>query len=296
MRSYLIRIAPILVAVVLGGALGPDQIAHQPTTAETEHRKGVELHGQRCLTEASQAYARTLELEPPEDPTPRQRQMAFRFAPRLFLTANEPFELKDFVAILHPTRNLIAYHLFWDDDIDFPDDNDPCDHEIVWVEYDPDKSSLTGIITYFHGRLLRSDPVAVAEALANQGRPRVLVQWGKHGSMPFGWEQLRIVADSSDSESSYYPVGRSISLLRYLEGTCRKLQQDGRRMQEHPLGRSWPRKFDGTCQEFSSFPVELDPTPLLQARQMIKVSRWNSATINQHFLRYNFRPKSEWPD
>jgi len=28
---------------------------------------------------------------------------------------------------------------------------------------------------------------------------------------------------------------------------------------------------------------------------MIKVSRWNSATINQHFLPYNFRPKTEWP-
>jgi len=29
---------------------------------------------------------------------------------------------------------------------------------------------------------------------------------------------------------------------------------------------------------------------------MIRVSRWNSATINQHFLRYNFRPKTEWPE
>jgi hypothetical protein len=28
---------------------------------------------------------------------------------------------------------------------------------------------------------------------------------------------------------------------------------------------------------------------------MIKVTRWNSATIDQHFLPYNFRPKTEWP-
>ena len=28
---------------------------------------------------------------------------------------------------------------------------------------------------------------------------------------------------------------------------------------------------------------------------MIVVSRWNSATLNQRFLRYNFKPKSEWP-
>jgi hypothetical protein len=29
---------------------------------------------------------------------------------------------------------------------------------------------------------------------------------------------------------------------------------------------------------------------------MVRVSRWNNATINQQFLRYNFRPKTEWPD
>lgn len=28
---------------------------------------------------------------------------------------------------------------------------------------------------------------------------------------------------------------------------------------------------------------------------MILVSRWNSGTVNQRFLRYNFKPKSEWP-
>ena len=30
---------------------------------------------------------------------------------------------------MHPQRRLIAYHFFWEDDIDFPEDNDPCDHE-----------------------------------------------------------------------------------------------------------------------------------------------------------------------
>jgi hypothetical protein len=28
---------------------------------------------------------------------------------------------------------------------------------------------------------------------------------------------------------------------------------------------------------------------------MALVSSWNSAAINQHFLSYNFRPKTEWP-
>jgi hypothetical protein len=29
---------------------------------------------------------------------------------------------------------------------------------------------------------------------------------------------------------------------------------------------------------------------------MVLVSRWNNATIDRHLLRYNFRPKTEWPD
>ena len=45
--------------------------------------------------------------------------------------------IRDLVAIHHPVQPWIAYHLFWGDDIDFPEDNDPADHEIVWVAYDP---------------------------------------------------------------------------------------------------------------------------------------------------------------
>ena len=45
----------------------------------------------------------------------------------------------------------------------------------------------------------------------------------------------------------------------------------------------------------ASFPRLVDPADLLARQRMVKVSRWNSATIQQHFLRYNFRPKIEWP-
>jgi hypothetical protein len=34
---------------------------------------------------------------------------------------------------------------------------------------------------------------------------------------------------------------------------------------------------------------------LLREKRMVRVSRWNSAAINQHFLRGIFRPKLEWP-
>ena len=90
------------------------------TAAEAHHRLGVEHHNRRSLDEASREYARTLELDPPREPTADQLALARRFAPRIYITPAEFFPLKDFAVILHPDRPLIAYHFFWEDDIDFP--------------------------------------------------------------------------------------------------------------------------------------------------------------------------------
>lgn len=272
-------------------AAGPSQGA-----VERHHQRGVEFHIKRCLDEASQQYAAALKLDPPAEPTPEQTALARRFLPRLFTIASEPFRLQDFTVILHPSRRLIAYHLFWEDDIDFPEDNDPCDHEVLWVEYAEDHKTLRAISTYFHGRILRGSAEAIQEAKDNSGRPRINVQWGKHGSLPLGWEKLPIVADQGDSEKKFYPLGRPITLLDYNRGTYEKLSKEGRRFPEHPLGRDWPRKFVGSWQDFTSFSVLVEPAELLSSKRLIRVSRWNSATINQYLLRYNFRPKTEWPD
>ena len=264
--------------------------------AGEHHRRGVEFHIKRCLDEASQEYAAALKLDPPAEATAEQTALARHFLPRLFTTTSEPFRLQDFAVILHPNRRLIAYHLFWEDDIDFPEDNDPCDHEVLWVEYSEDHKTITGISTYFHGRILRGGSEAIQEAKAHAGRPRINVQWGKHGSLLLGWEKLPIVAVEDDAEKKFYPLGRQITLLDYNRGTYEKLTKEGRRLLEHPLGRGWPNKFVGSWQDFTNFSVLVDPGALLTSKQMIRVSRWNSATINQHFLRYNFRPKTEWPE
>jgi hypothetical protein len=264
--------------------------------AGEHHRQGVEFHIKRCVDEASQEYAAALKLDPPVEATPEQMALARRFLPRLFTTPSEPFRLQDFAVILHPSLRLIAYHLFWEDDIDFPEDNDPCDHEVLWVEYSEDHKTITGISTYFHGRILRGGSEAIQEAKAHAGRPRINVQWGKHGSLLLGWEKLPIVAVEDDAEKKFYPLGRQITLLDYNRGTYEKLTKEGRRLLEHPLGRGWPKKFVGSWQDFTNFSVLVDPGELLTLKQMIRVSRWNSATINQHFLRYNFRPKTEWPE
>ena len=293
-----------LIAVFVGGPrpsaaqnLALKEAQRVEETAEFHHQLGVAYHLRRCLDDASREYARALELDPPRELTEEDWRLVRRFAPRVYITASEFFPLKDFAVILHPAERLIAYHFFWEDDIDFPEDNDPCDHELMWVRYSPDRMSIEKIWTYFHGRMLEGGEAALSDARRNRMRPRVNVQWGKHGSMPAGWEELKIIGDRGDAENKYYPVDRPISLKLYNEGTFRKLSEEGRRLPTHPLGRraGWPKKFSGTWNDFINFSRIIEPLDWLDKDKLASVSRWNSATLNQHFLRYNFRPKTEWP-
>jgi hypothetical protein len=253
------------------------------------------FHLQRRLDEAAVQYSQLLKLAPPSEPTSEQEKAILRFAPRVFQVPSDPFPLKDVVAIHHPQQPIIAYHFFWSDDIDFPEDNDPCDHELVWVRYNPATQTVTDFHTYFHGRLLHSD-AAIQDAHQHQERVRVDVQWGKHGSLPFGWEGLSIQADSGDVESQYLDLAKPVPLEQYNRAAWMKLHNDGRRMANHPLSRAWPRTFEGSWADFIRFDNEIDIRPLLQQRRAMMVSRWNNAVLQQYFLAYNFRPKTEWPD
>jgi hypothetical protein len=256
--------------------------------------EAVTIHERRSLDEASALYSKVLKAAPPVDPTPEQMRLARRFAPRIYTTPTEPFPLKDFAVILHPTEPLITYHFFWEDDIDFPDDNDPCDHELMWVRYDPGSGKVVGYATYFHGRILVAPKEAIEDANRNGGRPRVLTQWGKHGSMPMGWENLEIVADAGDAERQFYPTGKPIRMEQYQRGTYQKLSTVGRQAQDSPLARGWPAKFSGSWQDFVNFSRFVDPLKWLDRTGYIKVSCWNNAVIDRYFLLYNFRPKTEW--
>jgi len=93
------------------------------------------------------------------------------------------------------------------------------------------------------------------------------------------------------------PTGESITLERYNRGTFEKLRAEGARAADHPLARvnNWPRTFTGSWDDFSRFTKSADLRARLKQRNMVLVSRWNSATLNQRFLRYNFKPKVEWP-
>ena len=105
--------------------------------------------------------------------------LAKALAPVLFVQRDEFFPLERVVAVVHPTRRVIAYHLPWRDDahgswIPF---TVPTDQEIVWVGYDSTRSP-TELWTFWHGTLLHTPW---------QGRGvGIDVQWGKHGSLPRG--------------------------------------------------------------------------------------------------------------
>ncbi len=289
---------PLLLAAGLAGQrapLAPPCLCGSPAAAE-RNREGMESHRLRRLDEASSAYRRALDLAPPRDPTPAERELILRFAPRILVTPAEPFALRDAAAVLHPSAPWIAYHFFWEDDIDFPDDNDPCDHELMWVRLDPARIRILDYYTYFHGRLLRAPAGAVENAGNHGGRPAVLVQWGKHGSMPLEWNRLPMVADRGDVERAHMKLDQQIRLEDYNRATWEKLATLGRQSQESPLARGWPLKFPGAWKDFTDFSRPVDPTPLLRRNAYWKVSCWNNAVIDRHFLVYNFAVKTEWPE
>ena len=274
-----------VIAVLFVLLLNVSLRAQTEDTAEAHHLRGYDFHNRRCLDEMSREYAQVLKLDPPRDLTTEEWRLVRTFVPRLFTHAREFFPLKDFAVILHPTERLIAYHLFWADDIDFPEDNDPSDHELIWVQYSSDKKSLEKIWTYFHGHILAGSEAALRDARAHAMRPRVNVQWGKHGSLLVGWEEMTVMQNNV-----------SVTLKQYNESTFKQLSQ-GTRIQNHPLSIrfGWPQKFNGNWNDFINFSRYLEPLILLNKTKMAKVTRWNNATINQHFLPYNFRAKTEWP-
>lgn len=257
--------------------------------------EGLEAHRIRRLEEASAAYARALQLAPPRDPSPAERDLMLRFAPRVFVHPRDPFPLRDAAAILHPSEPWIVYHFFWEDDIDFPDDNDPCDHELMWVRLDDKRERVAGYFTYFHGRILRAPPESVADAQKHGQRAAVLVQWGKHGSMPLHWRALPILSDRGDVEARFMKLDRPESLEAYNRATWEKLSTIGRQSRDSPLARGWPLKFGGSWDDFTSFTRLVELVPVLRRGGHLKVSCFNNAVIDRHFLVYNFAPKTEWP-
>ena len=99
-------------------------------------------------------------------------------APLLYIQSDEWFPLDRVVAVVNPTRPIVAYHLLWRDDVhgSWIPFTVPTDEEVVWVGYDR-TGAPTDIWTYWHGTVLHAD-------WRNRGQVAIDVQWGKHGSLP----------------------------------------------------------------------------------------------------------------
>jgi hypothetical protein len=114
------------------------------------------------------------------DDTDRAATLARRLAPLLYLQRDEWFPLSRSVAVVHPDRRIIAYHLLWKDDVhgSWIPFTVPTDEEVVWVGYDA-SGAPSDIWTFWHGSILHTD-------WRDRGTPAIDVQWGKHGSLPQG--------------------------------------------------------------------------------------------------------------
>ena len=105
--------------------------------------------------------------------------LARSLAPVLYLQRDERFPLSRVVAVLHPTKRIIAYHLLWRDDVNgsWIPFTVATDQEIVWVGYDESHTPVD-VWTYWHGTILHTP--------WNRSQVAINVQWGKHGSLPRG--------------------------------------------------------------------------------------------------------------
>lgn len=259
----------LLVLLLLGcSAIAAEDLAALNAQAQAAHAK-------RNLGDSTPLYKQLLSLDPPVAPTAEQRALVLKFAPRLFNVPNEFFPLKDIAAILHPEKPIIAYHLFWEDDLGFPSDNDPCDHEVVWIEYDRATQRVTRVSTYWHGRIVSTE-AAADDANAHGGRPWIGVEWGFHGSVP--WRAVGAVKVVDDILRDHWTRAHA-----------------GAKPPLDPLARGWPTRYAGDFAAFTTFTVPNDPRPMLRERELVYVSRWANATLNRYCLRYNFAAKTEWP-
>lgn len=252
----------------------PDNVLHISRQAEFYHLDGY-------LRKAGELYRCVLEMDPIILLTEEEKRLVEKFCPILLVNPKEYFLLKDVVAVHHPSKPLIGYHLFWEDDYDFPDDYEPCDHEEIWVEYDSEKEEVINVLCWFHSRVLESK-AAVIEARRNQQRAIIRIEWGKHGSLLCGWENM------------HEPL-TGVSIPQWLRETYEHVKEGGR-VPFHPLKRFWPKGFEGTFEEYIDFSVPIDPLEWLLQKPLMFKTRWVNAVIFTHALLYNFHPKMEWPD
>lgn len=199
--------------------------------------------------------------------------LALRFAPRLYLHEKEPYGLVAIVPVLHPAKPIFAYHIFFESE-GLLVIGDKLDHEIVWVEFDPVTLKVMDVATYWHRTVLRTKDCVLDARRAGQ-RPRVDVQWGQHGMLPFGWRSLRTARPRAELVI-YYGI---------MHNRNRK-NRNGREL--HKIS------FSGSYEEYCRFDVYTDTAPYIEGEGVIVTDDPDEAL--QSRLKGIFAEKKEWPD
>ena len=199
--------------------------------------------------------------------------LALRFAPRLYLQQDEPYDIMAIIPVHHPARPVIAYHIFFEEEVINAGRGKDLDPEIMWVEYDPVTLKVADVATLWHRTVLRRSTCTV-NAKASQQRPSVYVQWGQHGIMPLGWE----------TPKSARPYGELLFWYNWI--------RTGNRIPGVQKGEV-KETFSGEWKDYITFAKEVDAVFFVQRQEIIEDERPYKeleSRINRSFDR-----KKEWP-
>jgi hypothetical protein len=270
-----------------------------PHKSDYLNARAISLHRKGQLKEASSRYKEILKRRKPREPIQREIRLVKKFLPRVFVTEDEEFKLKDLVVVIHPQKPVIGYHLVWEDDIDFLCDNLPGDDEVVWVRYGRKEERVERVWSAWYQTFLSTkDAVQDTNGKCQPkgrnrecGRVKVFVQWGKHGSLLKGWREWIGIDERLPGRNEYEPLQFS------------RLKHEGRRrIRECSYGDQFSQRFPGDIESFAKFERELNVEEILNKRKgndgkyrNIVVSEYPNAVIAQWVLPYNVSPQTEWP-
>jgi hypothetical protein len=204
----------------------------------------------------------------------RLHTLSLRFAPILLLHPEEPFRVVSVLAVFHPSRPLIAYHVFFEDDAFLAGRGKRLDHEIAWVEYDPVTLAVTDVFALWHRAILRTQR-CLMEAKAESQHPHLDVQWGQHGLLPSGWKTRATIRPKLE-------LAIHFQLMRFIN---------------HLPKTSTVRPvvaFRGSYAEYLVFTEEVQTATYIRREDVV---------VTEHPLEYirsrvgqSFLSKQEWPD
>jgi len=191
--------------------------------------------------------------------------------PIVLIHEKEPSGILFYTAIIHPHKNIVAYHIGFDFDIDYPSESpyekwpDEFDNEVFWVEYNDNYESTT-LTTLFHG-------YKAVITLSRRDRPMVGIEWGKHGILPLNG---RVVI-------------KPYAVYLKLRWSWFRLSTYGIKNKNNPQIKHMLKKYQGNWKSYNNFTYIL-PNSLLT----LMVCEYENACLFYARNSVYFKPRIEW--